>query len=136
MLFPDYAVTYSPSDFKSVIFWRHHIKLEGTPRQYDDLEKAVNALLTFTSKQEYLDWVSHWKTHYKALVEAQKALKKEIHKPHIITRIYDKYDGWICTSSASSAQSSVACNKGILSALIYLRQMGKKKSWKMKSEQK
>lgn len=89
MLFPDYIITYEPTDFRSLMIWLGHIKTEGTPRQYDEAEKAVNALLTFTTKQEYLDWVSHWKTHYKALVEAQKALKKEIHQPHIITKTYD-----------------------------------------------
>ena len=133
MLFPDYVITYEPTDFRSLIIWLGHIKTQGTPKQYDEAERAANALLTFTTKQEYLDWVSHWKAHYKALVEAQKALKKEIHKPHVMIKAegYSYY-----YSSAAGAQSQIMANKGQLTALIHLRREGKKKSWKMKQEQK
>lgn len=137
MLFPDYVITYEPTDFRSLIIWLGHIKTQGTPKQYDEAEKAANALQTFTTKQEYLDWVAHWKAHYKALVEAQKALKKEIHNPVNHQQVFHNEHGdrWY-SIPASGFQSQIAVNKDQLTALIYLRRAGKKKSWKMKQEQK
>lgn len=135
MLFPDYVITYEPTDFRTLIIYLGHIKTQGTPKQYNEAERAANALLTFTIKQEYLDWVSHWKTHYKALVDAQRTLKKEIHKSHIITKEF-RSGYWYYISSASAAQSKIAANKEQLSALLHLRIEGKKKSWKMKQERK
>lgn len=121
-------------DFENCLCDFHKLAI-GIHYKYNiDTVALTDALLSFASKDEYFEWVNHWKTHYKSLVERQKELKKEIHKPHILQHLHSDY-GWYWVSSAASFQSKIAKNKIVLTTLLYLRAEGKKRSWKMKQEQ-
>jgi ribosomal protein S15P/S13E len=122
-MLPNYALTEKKqlelyiatvkTDFGKLEFHLTYVKNnkdKDNSRILTEIDTQRDILLSFVTRQEYLDWVAHWKSNYKALAKNQRETK------------------------ARGARSEVMYNKGALRAMLYLRAEGKRKSWELKKK--
>lgn len=84
--------------------------------------KDLEPFLTFSSHEEYREWVQEWKEHYRELSEHIRKLKRELRKPHELPRT-PRLQGRKLKASA------------LARALLALRKEGKVVSQQMGREQ-
>lgn len=85
---------------------------QRTPARLDKVQQYADALLCFTDRRSYVEWVKLWKQEYKAAVLLQCADKVVLRKPH--------------TPDSAWVMRGVTMRAQWLMAMLYLRVQGKR----------
>lgn len=86
---------------------------QRTPLRLNKVAQFADAILCFTDRSSYVEWVKLWKQEYRAAVALQCADKAALRQPH--------------TLESAGIMSGAAVRAQWLVAMLYLRVQGKRR---------